>query len=94
MQNAFEQFIKERQHLTNVSPATMEWYRQKLAWWGSESPTNEDLKIICDANGRTGPKAFGLQLSYTSSQCVAEVRINAPGPETERTPVDSSHVHC
>jgi hypothetical protein len=26
----FEQFIRERQYLTNVSPATLEWYKHSF----------------------------------------------------------------
>ena len=28
----FEQFIRERQYLTNVSPATLPWYKYSLNW--------------------------------------------------------------
>ena len=38
------QFIKERQYLSNVSPATVEWYTQSLHWLGTESPTSAELK--------------------------------------------------
>jgi integrase/recombinase XerD len=38
------QFIKERQYLFNVSPATIEWYEQSLRWLGVEAPTPDDLK--------------------------------------------------
>jgi len=44
VENQFEQFIKERQYLTNVTPATVEWYRQSLAWLGIESPSESELK--------------------------------------------------
>jgi integrase/recombinase XerD len=40
----FEQFISERQYLNNVTPATVEWYRQSLGWLGIDQPTGEDLK--------------------------------------------------
>ena len=40
------QFIKERQYLSNVSPATVEWYKQSLRWLGTESPTADDLKAF------------------------------------------------
>ncbi len=42
----FEQFIRERQFLTNVTPATVEWYRRCLSWLPSESPTQADLKNL------------------------------------------------
>ena len=41
---SFSQFIKERQYLRNVSPATVEWYRQSFAWLCAESPSDADLK--------------------------------------------------
>ena len=40
------QFINERQFLSNVSPATIEWYKQSLRWLGTESPAGEDLKTF------------------------------------------------
>jgi integrase len=40
------QFIKERQYLSNVSPATIEWYKQSLQWLGTESPSADDLKTF------------------------------------------------
>jgi integrase/recombinase XerD len=39
----FEQFIKERSLLHNVSVATAEWHRQSLRWLAVEQPTQEDL---------------------------------------------------
>ena len=39
MTEQFEQFIKERQFISNVSPRTVEWYRQSLAWLDSPEPT-------------------------------------------------------
>jgi len=56
---AFEQFIKERQYLTNVTPATAEWYRQSLAWLSSESPSEEQLKDLVMRMRVKGLKATG-----------------------------------
>ena len=36
MQPRFEHFIRERQYLRNVSPATVAWYKQRLDWLGTE----------------------------------------------------------
>ena len=41
---SFSQFIKERQYLCNVSPATIEWYEQSLHWLSVESPSEAQLK--------------------------------------------------
>ena len=37
------EFIKERQYVMNVSPATILWYRSALKWLDSEHPTQEEL---------------------------------------------------
>ena len=42
----FEQFIKDRQYLTNVSPNSITWYRQAFRWLPSEDPTDQDLKQV------------------------------------------------
>jgi integrase/recombinase XerD len=41
-----EQFIQERRYLSNVSPATVEWYKQSLRWLGTESPSADELKAF------------------------------------------------
>jgi len=53
----FEQFIKERQYVTNVSPSTIEWYKQSLAWLGVESPTEADVKAVVVRMRDSGLKA-------------------------------------
>ncbi|MFZ0955397.1 MAG: hypothetical protein WAN60_03580 [Candidatus Sulfotelmatobacter sp.] len=52
-----EQFIKERKYLTNVSPATIEWYEQSLRWLPVEEPTSEDLTAVIMAMRDKGLKA-------------------------------------
>jgi len=44
MEARFDQFIRERQYLANVTPATIEWYRNSLKWLRTDSPSQEDLK--------------------------------------------------
>lgn len=44
MQPRFEQFIRERKFLSNVTPSTIEWYRDSLKWLPAESPTVDELK--------------------------------------------------
>lgn len=39
----FEQFIRERQYLQNVTPATVAWYRHSLKWLESETPSQNEL---------------------------------------------------
>lgn len=40
----FERFIQERLYLQNVSPRTVEWYRESFKWLGIENPTEAELK--------------------------------------------------
>ncbi len=40
----FEQFIKERQYICNVSPRTVEWYRESFKWLDKPEPTQDELK--------------------------------------------------
>ncbi len=55
----FEQFIRERQYLTNVSPATLEWYTHSLKWMHTESPTEDELKGAVLRMREKGLKATG-----------------------------------
>lgn len=54
---SFSQFIKERQYLSNVTPATVEWYRQSFAWLGTDSPSDADLKDFVIRMREKGLKA-------------------------------------
>jgi hypothetical protein len=40
----FSQFIRERQYLQNVLPATLEWYKHSFKWLRTENPSEEELK--------------------------------------------------
>jgi hypothetical protein len=42
----FEQFIRERQYLHDVSPATVSWHTHNLKRLSSESPTEDELKAM------------------------------------------------
>src|ERR1700678_1828440 len=59
MQPRFEQFIRERQFLSNVTPATVEWYKHSLKWLDSESPSQQDLKDAVIRMSVSGRKATG-----------------------------------
>jgi hypothetical protein len=41
-----QQFIKERQYVNNVSPATVRGYEQSLCWLDTEAPSTEDIKAL------------------------------------------------
>lgn len=42
-QLVFESFIQKRIYLKNVSPRTVDWYRESFKWLGKQDPTQEDL---------------------------------------------------
>ena len=55
----FEQFIRERQFLSNVTPSTVEWYKNSLKRLPSESPSQDDLKDAVMRMREKGLKATG-----------------------------------
>ena len=59
MQTRFEQFIRERQFLSNVSPSTLEWYKHSFKWLATESPTQDELKDAVLRMREKGLKATG-----------------------------------
>lgn len=42
----FEQFIRERKYLQNVTARTVEWYENSLRWLPCEAPTQQQLNAI------------------------------------------------
>jgi integrase/recombinase XerD len=62
MEPLFEQFIRERQYLANVTPATIEWYERCFKWLPSASPTQEQLKEAVLRMRAKGLKATGVNL--------------------------------
>jgi hypothetical protein len=63
-QSNIETFIRERQYLTNVSPRTIEWYRNSLRWLPNESPTQAELN---DAVIRMREKGNGMVHAVTKA---------------------------
>jgi integrase/recombinase XerD len=55
----FQQFIRERQYLANVTPATVDWYTNSLKWLPSVSPSQEQLKDAVMRMREKGLKATG-----------------------------------
>lgn len=83
---SFAQFIKERKYLSNVSPATIEWYEQSFAWLCTESPDDADLKEFVFRMREKGLKATACNcriravnayLKWTGSQLRAQ-RMKEP----------------
>ena len=104
MEARFEQFIRERQYLTNVTPATIEWYRRCLKWLPSESPTQTDLRVVVLRMREKGLKETGVN---TVLRCVNAYLHWSSGSErkcgagcthpriatTERASSRAAHVH-
>jgi integrase/recombinase XerD len=57
--NRFTEFIRERRHLHNVSPATISWYTHAFKWLPSENPTKDDLKALVLRMREAGLKETG-----------------------------------
>jgi site-specific recombinase XerD len=55
----FSQFIRERQFLSNVSPATLEWYKHSFKWLPTETPSHDELKDAVLRMREKGLKATG-----------------------------------
>jgi integrase/recombinase XerD len=62
----FEQFIRERQYLHNVTPATISWHTHNLKWLDSESPTEEALKQTVLRMREKGLRATGCNSAIRS----------------------------
>ncbi len=56
--NTIQQFIKERKYLSNVSPATIDWYEYCLKWMPAEV-TADSLKCAVIGMRERGLKASG-----------------------------------
>jgi len=55
----FQQFIRERQYLQNVSPKTLEWYHNSFRWLPCEVPSQEQLNDAVIRMRERGLKATG-----------------------------------
>jgi integrase/recombinase XerD len=55
----FNDFIRERRYLNNVSASTISWYTHALNWLPSESPSQDELKETVLRMREKGLKATG-----------------------------------
>jgi integrase/recombinase XerD len=58
MPASFDDFIRERRYLHNVSPKTIEWYRQSFNWLGRFPLTEDGVKEFVIAMREAGLKAI------------------------------------
>jgi hypothetical protein len=68
----FEQFIKHRQYLLNVSANTIRWYRRAFKWLPPQNPTHERL----NATGLR-MRASGLNRQAATRQHEPSTLMNA-----------------
>jgi integrase/recombinase XerD len=66
MNSRFEQFLKERTYLKNVSPRTIEWHKQSLKWLPGEQPTEDDLKAVVLSMREAGLRASSVNCRLRS----------------------------
>lgn len=71
----FEQFIRERQYLHNVTPLTIEWYKSSLRFLPCETPSQEQLNETVIQMRETGRKATGCN----SVICAINAYLNWSG---------------
>ena len=55
----FNDFIRERRYLNNVSASTISWYTHALKWLPNESPSQAELKEVVLRMRGKGLKATG-----------------------------------
>jgi integrase/recombinase XerD len=79
MEARFEQFIRERQYLANVTPATIEWYRNSLKWLRTESPSQDDLKDAVLRMREKGLKPTGC------NSAIQALNLTRTGSTSDRT---------
>jgi integrase/recombinase XerD len=78
---SFVQFIKEKQYLANVTPATVEWYKHSLKWLRSDSPSKADLQDAVMRMREKGLKATGCNSAIRAIN--AYLHWHAKGPEVK-----------
>ena len=98
----FEQFIKEHNCISNVSPRTVEWYRESFKWLDNPEPTQDELKSLVIRMREAGLKhtscnnrirALNAYLHWRSegiSKCGAgyEVPVSRNSEESPESPPD------
>jgi hypothetical protein len=72
----FEQFIKERQYLQNVSPRTIQWYQESFKWLDNPNPNKAELKQFVILMREKGLKVSSCNKSDTSRQRLTSARSN------------------
>jgi integrase/recombinase XerD len=80
----FEQFVRERQFLSNVSASTLEWYKHSFKWLPSESPSQNELKDAVLRMREKGLKATGCNSAIRAIN--AYLHWSHAGPDVKCSP--------
>ena len=89
----FSQFIRERQYLHNVTPATVEWYKHSFKWLRTESPAQDELKETVLRMREKGLKATGCNSAISHQRIPQVVGIALENPADERAAHCVANVH-
>jgi integrase/recombinase XerD len=73
----FNDFIRERRYLNNVSPATISWYKHAFKWLPCESPSQEQLKDSVLRMREQGLKATGCNAAIRAINAYLHWSSNA-----------------
>ena len=100
MQPRYEQFIRERQYIMNVSLATVRWYTHAFKWLPCEMPSNDQLKDMVVRMREAGLKftgcnavirAMNAYLHWASSLSGSDSKCKQHTPSC--TPDEGTPVH-
>src|ERR1019366_7518340 len=68
----FQAFLREREYVSNVTSATLEWHAQSLKWLSTasnpETPTADDIKPLIIRMRQAGLKASSVNCRLRSIQ--------------------------
>jgi len=97
--NQFDKFIHERKYLQNVSPRTLTWYAESFKWFGTENPTDDELKNFVIRMREKGLKATSCNkriravnafLKWSGSQPLHVAKLKEPSDILRRSSRETS----
>jgi len=92
MAASFSQFIRERQYLQNVSPATFEWYKHSFKWLRTDNPSEHELKDAVMRMREKGLKATGCNSAIRAINAYLKVRLTAPRSVPQRRTTGTAYL--
>ena len=91
---SFNDFIRERRYLNNVSPATISWYTHAFKWLPFESPRHISIHRKTHAVGRADRRTVRCSYALRSSElCLPRAKQGKiPAIPDKRTGTTSNRV--